>query len=80
MEKSIFHIYKIEYLGYIIIESKIKMDLIKISVIKEWPTPKNVFKVQLFLGFANFYRRFIEKYFEIAANLINLIKKGQPWI
>ena len=80
IEKSVFHIYKVEYLGYIIAESGIKMDPVKIGIIKGWPTPRNISEVQLFLEFTNFYRKFIEKYSEVAANLINLIKKGQPWV
>ena len=76
IKKSIFYIYKVEYLSYIIIESRIKMDPIKIGIIKGWPTPKNISEVQLFLGFTNFYRRFIEKYSEIAISLINLTKKS----
>ena len=73
-----FHIYKIEYLDYIIAESGIKIDPVKISIIKGWLTPQNISEVQLFLEFTNFYYRFIKKYSEIAASLIKLIKKGQP--
>ena len=75
-----FHIYKLEYLGYIITESKIRMDPIKISIIKGWLTLRNISKVQLFLGFINFYRRFIKKYSEVAISLIKLTKKDQPWV
>ena len=45
LEKSIFYIYIIEYLGYVITESGVKINPIKISVIKEWPVPRNIFKV-----------------------------------
>ena len=45
LEKSIFYIYKLEYLGYIIAESGLKMDPKKISIIIEWLTPKNVSEV-----------------------------------
>ena len=51
------------------------MDLVKIDMIKKWPILRNISEVQLFLGFTNFYYRFIEKYSEIAASLINLTKK-----
>ena len=54
------------------------MDPVKINIIKEWPVPRNISEVQLFLGFINFYRKFIEKYSEVAVSLIYLIKKGQP--
>ena len=51
------------------------MDSEKIQAIKEWPTPKNISEVLFFLGFANFYRRFIKEYLKIALSLINLTKK-----
>ena len=51
------------------------MDPVKINIIKGWPVLKNIFKVQLFLGFINFYHRFIKEYSETAVSLINLIKK-----
>ena len=76
LEKSVFYIYKLEYLGYIITESGIKMDSEKISMIIGWLILRNILEVQLFLGFINFYYRFIEGYFGIAASLINLTKKG----
>ena len=75
VKKSVFYIYKIEYLGYIIIENGIKMDSAKISVIKGWLTPRNISEVQLFLGFTNFYYRFIKKYSEVTVSLTNLTKK-----
>ena len=75
LEKSVFYVYKIEYLGYIIVESGVKMDPVKIGIIKGWLMPKNILEVQLFLGFINFYYRFIEGYLGITVSLINLIKK-----
>ena len=45
LEKSVFHIHKVEYLDYIIVESGIKMDLIKINMIIGWPTPRNISEV-----------------------------------
>ena len=47
----------------------------KVQVIKEWPIPKNVKEVQSFLGFANFYRRFICNYSRIAIPLTTLTQK-----
>ena len=45
IKKSVFYVYKVEYLGYIITESGIKIDPVKISIIEGWLTPKNIFKV-----------------------------------
>ena len=51
------------------------MDPKKVEAIRDWPQPKNVREVQAFLGFANFYRRFIKGYSEITEPLTNLTKK-----
>src|SRR5436305_6557839 len=50
-----------------------------IKEIKEWKVPKNVKEVQSFLGFANFYCRFIMLYSKICVLLTDLTKKGMPW-
>ena len=61
-----------EYLGMIISEGNIHMDPIKIAGIAEWPTPSCKHEVQQFLGFCNFYRRFIESYSQFALPLTSL--------
>jgi Reverse transcriptase (RNA-dependent DNA polymerase) len=45
-----------EYLGLIIQEGKLSMDPVKLSRIRDWPTPTLVKQVRGFIGFANFYR------------------------
>jgi hypothetical protein len=45
----------IEYLGLIVSEGEIHMDLVKIVGVMEWPTPTMKKEVQSILGFANFY-------------------------
>jgi hypothetical protein len=70
---------KIKILGHIIEKDKIKMDTEKISIISEWPTPKNVTHVQKLLGPVNNYRKFIEDLAHIAAPLFRLLKKDLIW-
>ena len=48
----------------------------KIAAVKDWPTPQTIKDVEKFLGFANFYRRFIKNFSIIAAPL-NELKKGE---
>lgn len=72
-EKCEFHAEQIEYLGFIIGPEGISMDPKKISTILSWPQPRNVRDIQSFLGFANFYRRFIHGYSDIVVPL----EKGQ---
>src|ERR1700731_2470279 len=52
------------------------MDFMKIDAILTWPTPTNVKETQSFLGFANFYQRFIHSYLRITQLLNNFKWKG----
>ncbi len=79
LEKCFFHQQEIEFLGYIIGPNGIKMCPDKTSSIKDWPTPNTITQVQSFLGFANFYRRFIYNYSKIAKPLTDLTKQNQQF-
>lgn len=57
--KCQFEAETVKYLGFIISTDQISMDPVKIDGILAWPTPTTLKAVQLFLGFGNFYRRFI---------------------
>jgi Reverse transcriptase (RNA-dependent DNA polymerase) len=59
VKKCEFHVNIIEYVGYIISPAGLSMDPAKIQAIEDWPVPRTVKEVQSFLGFANFYHRFI---------------------
>src|SRR6202789_3551589 len=59
-KKCEFEKTSIKYLGLIIFEGEMRMDPVKVAGVTEWPTPTNRKEVQLFLGLANFYRRFIK--------------------
>src|SRR5262245_24395962 len=55
------------------------MDPVKVSGVAEWPTPMNKKEVQSFLGFANFYHRFIMGFSHHARPLFDLTKKDTPF-
>ena len=57
----------------------IKMNDDKVKAILEWPAPKTVHGVRSFLGLANFYRRFIKDYAQVARPLNDLTKKDQTF-
>ena len=59
LEKYEFYWKQIEYLGLVISENKVEMDPVKIAGVYDWPTPENWTDVQVFIGFINFYHRFI---------------------
>ncbi|PIL30814.1 hypothetical protein GSI_06982 [Ganoderma sinense ZZ0214-1] len=64
-EKSEFEVTEVEYLGVILKPGQVLMDPVKLKAILEWQTPKTVKQVQAFLGFRNFYRRFIRDYSQV---------------
>ena len=74
IKKSFFHVSEVEYLGYMISEKGISMSEKKVAKIRDWTAPKTVKNVQEFLGFANFYRRFIDGYSETCLPLTELTK------
>ena len=62
-EKCEFDTTKTTFLGFVISPDGISMDPEKVSAVKDWETPTCIRDVQCFLGFANFYGRFIEGFF-----------------
>src|SRR6266511_798177 len=74
--KCEFHSKRVEYLGYILSPEGLSMDQAKVKVIQDWPEPRKVKDVQSFLGFANFYRRFVFNYSDIVVPLTRLTRKG----
>ena len=55
------------------------MDPGKVSAVRDWTTPTNLKEVRAFVGFANFYRRFIKDFASIAHTLHDLTRKDTPW-
>ncbi|KAJ1038880.1 hypothetical protein NDA10_003520 [Ustilago hordei] len=74
LSKCEFHTKTVEFLGYIIKPMGIEMDPEKVRTVKEWPMPESIHDIQRFLGFANFYRRFIAHFARIAKPLTALVK------
>ena len=64
-----------EYLGLVIEEGKVSTDPVKVKGFADWLIPKSVKDVPSFLGFGNFYQKFIPKFSTLAAPLKNLLKK-----
>jgi len=56
------------------------MDLVKVTEVWEWPTLENKMDVQAFLGFMNFYWRFIWDFSAKAQSLFDLTRSKQVWI
>ena len=62
------------FLGYVVSSKSICMEDKRIEAVKQWPEPQLVRNIQVFLGFANFYRRFIQEFSRIATSLTSMLK------
>jgi hypothetical protein len=79
LDKCKFEQTRIEYLGLIISEGQAEMDPVKVAGVADWPKPQSKKEVQSFLGFTNFYRRFIQDFSHHARPLFDLTSKNAPW-
>jgi hypothetical protein len=61
-EKCETHKEEVKYLGLIVGVNGITMDMKKVQAVENWEAPEKLKEVQAFLGFANFYQRFIWNY------------------
>ena len=66
---------KINYLGHVISAAGVESDPKKIEVVRAWPTPSYVTDVRAFLGFCNYYRKFIRNYIDVSRPLNKLVCK-----
>ena len=78
-EKCKWKVREVEFLGVVIGPRGVEMQKEKVERVLNWPAPRNVKEVQKFLGFANYYRRFIKNFARIVAPLHILVRKGQKW-
>ncbi|GJP68699.1 hypothetical protein CLOP_g25362 [Closterium sp. NIES-67] len=79
LSKSKFALEKVQFLGHMVSAQGVHVDPKKIEAVRTWKTPENVKELQQFLGFANYYNRFVPQYAKIAAPLTNLLKKNTPY-
>ncbi|MBW0530026.1 hypothetical protein O181_069741 [Austropuccinia psidii MF-1] len=73
--KCLFHVSSVEYLGYVVSSEGLKMDQAKLQQILNWPPPRSLKALQSFLGFANFYFRFIKNYSKKISSLTSFLNK-----
>jgi hypothetical protein len=75
IKKSSFMKTELIYLGFVISANELNMDLDKVEVIKNWPSPRNIFEVRSFHRLASFYQKFIRNFSGISAAMMDKVKK-----
>ena len=78
-EKCSFHTDSVSFLGFVVQRGQLQADPEKVRAVSEWPVPTTRNQLQRFLGFANFYRRFIRDYSRVAAPLTQLTSTKVPF-
>ncbi|XP_069068425.1 uncharacterized protein [Pleurodeles waltl] len=80
MEKCAFNVRKVDFLGFILSSEGITMNEQMMKAVIDWRSPTSVKKFQSFIGFANFYRRFIKEISQKVIPLTQLLRKGVPLV
>ena len=81
LEKCVWKTRKIRFLEVIMGPNGIEMVKVKVKVngVLSWPEPKNVKDIRKFLGLANYYRRFIKNFAQVARPMNVLMRKDAKW-
>ena len=79
IKKCEFHTKKTNFVGFIIKLGQISIDLKKIEAIVNWQDLENVIGLRSFLGFCNYYWRFIVNQLDKTEPFIRMIKKSEIW-
>jgi len=79
IDKCLFHVPEVEFVGFQVGTQGIQMSQKKVEDIVNWPAPRNIKEVQRFIGFANFYRRFIQGFSSLTLPIQVLTHNGVMW-
>lgn len=77
--KCTFSCSSVRYLGHVITSEGIQADPAKVTVIANWPPPKNVKQLCSFIQTCSWFRRFIRNFSDVCKPLSSLLKKKVPW-
>jgi hypothetical protein len=73
LPKCQFFQHQVSYLGHVVSAEGVATDPAKIEVVKEWQRPGHLAELRSFLGFASYYRRFVEGFSKLSAPLHHLV-------
>jgi len=77
LSKCEFWLDEVSFLGHVITDGGITVDLGKVKDVLDWQPPQTVSEIRSFLGLTGYYRRFIENFSKIAKSLTSLLEKGK---
>jgi hypothetical protein len=74
LDKCLFGVTEVPFLGFVITNQGVAMEQDRVQTITTWPPPASIREIQVFIGFINFYRRFIKAFSRIAAPITEMLK------
>ena len=80
VKKCEFDVTETVFLGVIVSGQGLRIDPQKVKAVVDWKAPTNLKESQAFVGFVNFYRRFIRDFSKIVKPLANLTRKDEPFM
>ena len=79
IDKCLFHVPKVECVGFQIGTQGVQMSQKKVEVILNWPGPRSMKEVQKSIWFANLYRRFIQGFSKLTLPIQSLTHNSIMW-
>ena len=79
LAKCQFEVPRVEFLRYVVGKERVSTNPEKTQAVRDWNPPKTVKQLQAFLGFINFYQKFIQGAAEKSLPLTELTKKDEKW-
>ena len=80
LSKCEFWLQQIDFLGHTVSKDSIRVDSKKVEAVVYWPRPTNATEICSFLGFAGYYRKFIQDFSRIATPLTQLTRKQKKFV
>jgi hypothetical protein len=71
---------EVAFLGHVLSAEGVVVDPSKIKAVSKCQSPKSMTEIRSFLGFAGYYRRFIENFSKIAKTMSELLKSNTPYV
>ena len=70
---------KVEYLGFSVTPARMKLTMLHVKAVEDFPVPNTLKELRQFKGFASYYRRFIPQFTKVAHPLHCLTRKDVPF-
>ena len=80
LKKCEFGKQRVKYLGHIVGSGELRVDSEKVAAVVDWPAPFDIKQVKQFLGFANYYNKFIPHFASVAAPISNLLSGKREFV